>query len=163
MQCIANLGGSNPSCNHFSVSIFGEYIGKTHCLHPHFVQVSIYYIVYDKFLLTYVISSNFLFLQELLKAHCFHLKFSNWQVRIPCGRETSKFNKCFILGRFKHQTSLTKTESKAVFPAHLSLHNFNFGIRYFSRLIVWSGPRNAPAGETLKFSRYSLGVSSISH
>ena len=43
----------------FSVSIFGEYIGKTHCLHPHFVQVAIYYTLYNKFLLTYVISSNF--------------------------------------------------------------------------------------------------------
>ena len=32
------------------------------------------------------------------------------------------------------------TESNTVFPAHLTLHNFNFGIRYFSRLIVWGGP-----------------------
>ena len=89
MRCIANLSGSNPSYNHFSVGIFGEYIGKTHFLHPHFVQLSIYYIVYGKFLLTYVNSSNFLFLQELLKAHYFHLKFSHWQVRIPRGRERS--------------------------------------------------------------------------
>ena len=81
MRCIANLSGSNPSYNHFSVGIFGEYIGKTHCLHPHFVQVSICYIVYGKFLLTYVNSSNFLFLQELLKAHYFHLKFYHYQAR----------------------------------------------------------------------------------
>ena len=32
------------------------------------------------------------------------------------------------------------TESNTVFQAHLTLHNFNFGIRYFSRLIVWGGP-----------------------
>ena len=95
MRCIANLSGSNPSYNHFSVGIFGEYIGKTHCLHPHFVQLSIYYIVYGKFLLTYVNSSNFLFLQELLKAHYFHLKFSNAQAEDQYGWETSEFNKMF--------------------------------------------------------------------
>ena len=46
VQCIANLSGSNPSCNYLSVGILGEYLGKTHCLHPHFVQVPIYLNVY---------------------------------------------------------------------------------------------------------------------
>ena len=58
-----------------------------------------------KILLTYGISSDFLFLQELLKAHYLHLKFSHYQARNHAVGRRPNSTKCFILGQFKHQRS----------------------------------------------------------